>query len=230
MDKPQNLQGFFFVPPVEQNFIAHILEEIYKTGLYYPFIPKTKEGSVVIDAGANIGLTSYFFSQHFDKVYAIEPAQEHLDVLNYMLEYNGIKNVIPCKFALSMIDSPKEKFYHYSNRTMNSLYGNLAINNNTGLQQTGSEEVELKRLDTFMKENKIEHVDLLKMDVEGVEFEIFGSDSFANVADKIDTIVGEMHNYSGRNPNQIIDALKMNGFEFQAVQHDAHLFIATKKK
>ncbi len=230
MDKPQNLNGLFFVPPIEQNFIAWILEEIYKTRLFEPYLPKVKEGSVVIDAGANLGLTSYYFSSRFDKVHAIEPATEHMDVLKYMLDYNKITNVIPHKFALSMIDSPKEKFYHYSNKTMDSLYGNLAINNNTGLAQTGFEDVPLKRLDTFMKENNIEHVNLLKMDVEGVEFEIFGSESFANVADKIDHIVGEIHSYAGRNPSQIADALKMNGFSFQSIPHDANLFVASKIK
>ncbi len=80
-----------------------------------------------------------------------------------------------------------------------------------------------------MEEEKIDHVNLLKMDIEGIEFELFGSESFAKIAPKIDTIVGEIHSYSGRNPMQLVDALKTNGFEFYKVANDAQLFIAKRK-
>lgn len=222
-------QGLFFIPPLEKNCFGHILEEIYKTGLFEPVIPKDKENTTVIDLGANLGLTSYYFSSRFTNVYAVEPSKEHMDVLKYMVEFNDIKNIYPHQFALSMHDKPSEKFYHYSNKTMYSLYGNLAVNNTTGLTQTETEDVELKRLDTFMKEQKIEHVDLLKVDIEGVEYEVLCGDSFANVADKIDTIVCEIHTYSARNPNQIIDSLKMKGFKVERIPHEAILIIATKK-
>ncbi len=223
------MNGLFFNPPLEANFWGHILEEIYKTGLFEPFIPKVKENTVVIDCGANVGLASYYFSSRFETVYAVEPAKEHMDVLKYMLEYNKIENVKPFQFALSMLDKPSEKFYHYNNKTMNSLYSNLAVNNSTGLQQTGFENVELKRLDTFINEQNIEHIDLLKLDVEGIEYELLGSEGFANIASKIDTIVGEIHSYSGRNPSQLFDSLKINGFEVGTIPNDAHLFFAKRK-
>lgn len=223
------MHGIFFEPPIEQNFIAWIMEEVYKTKLFEPFLPKKIEGSVVLDLGANIGITSYYFSSRFETVYAIEPAQEHMDVLKYMVEFNKIENIKPFQFALSMYDKPSESFYHYNNKTMYSLYPNLAQNNPTGLQATGEEKVELKRIDTFMKENNIEHVDLLKMDIEGIEFEFFGSESFTNIASKIDCIVGEIHTYAGRNPNQIFDALRIQGFEVGVVPNDATLFWAKRK-
>lgn len=223
MNKPQ---GIFFQPPIEQNCLGHIFEEVYKTNLFASVIPEKKEGSIVIDGGANLGITSYYFSSRFEKVFAIEPSTRHFDVFTYMLDYNKIDNVQSFKFALSNKDGESE-FYQYTNRTMDSLYGNLE---NANLKITGKEMVPLKRLDTFMKEQHIEHVDLLKLDVEGVEYEILGGDSFSNVADKIDTVVVEVHSYSGRNPNQIVDAFKMNGFEVQVIPHDATLLIARRKK
>lgn len=228
----ENLNGIFFIPPIEGNAIGHIMEEVYKTGLFEPFIPKKKEGTVVVDCGANIGILSYYFSSRFDKIYAIEPAKEHMDVLKHMLEYNKITNVTPFQFALSMYDKKNENFYHYTNKTMYSLYGELDKSPTaTGdLRQTEIEKVELKRLDTFFKEQNIEHVDLLKMDIEGVEFEVLCGDSFTNVADKIDTVVCEVHQYGGRNPNQILDALRLRGFEVSIIPHDATLVIGQKKK
>ena len=85
MNKPQ---GIFFQPPLENNYWGHILEEIYKTGLYQSLIPQVKENTIVIDCGANVGLASYYFSSRFEKVYAIEPSTRHFEVLQYMLEYN----------------------------------------------------------------------------------------------------------------------------------------------
>lgn len=219
------IQGLFFIPPLENNFFGHILEEVYKTKLFESVLPKKQEGSVVIDVGANVGLTAYYFSSRFEKVYAIEPTKEHIDVLKHMLNYNKIENVQPFQFALSMYDKPKEKIFHYNNKTMHSLYGNLQ---GPGLAMTGAEDVELKRLDTFVKEQGIKHIDLLKVDCEGVEFEILCGDSFGNIADIIDTVVVEIHGYSGRNPNQIIDALKIRGFKTEVIPHDATLVIARK--
>lgn len=220
-----DIKGLFFREPLEMNCWGHIMEEVYKTNLFASVIPEKKDGTVVIDCGANVGITSYYFSSKFEKVYSIEPSTRHFEVFHHMLGYNKIENVHPFQFALSNKDGESE-FYQYSNRTMDSLYGNLE---NPSLQITGKEKVELKRLDTFMKEQKIEHVNLLKVDVEGVEYEILCGDSFANVASKIDTVVVEVHSYSGRNPNQIVDALKINGFEVQVVPHDATLLIARRK-
>lgn len=213
-------QGLFFEPPLENNFWGHIFEEVYKSGLYQPFIPSSPKDKVVLDIGMNVGITSYFFHDKFETVLGFEPSSNHFDTVNFMLKYNGITNVKPFKYALSNTDG-KSEFYHYPNKTMNSLYGTLG-------QVESREEVTLKRLDTFFKEEKIEHVDLMKLDCEGVEYEVLCGDSFANVSDKIDVIIGEIHTFSGRNPNQIKDALENLGYKFTFVPHEASLFVAKK--
>lgn len=212
--------GIFFDPPLEDNYWGHIFEEVYKSGLYQPFIPSDPKGKSVLDVGANVGVTSYFFHNKFETVYAIEPSSDHFETLTFMLNYNKITNVKPFKFALSNKDG-ESQFFHYGNKTMNSLYGNLG-------EHVAVEDVKLKRLDTFFKEEKIEHIDLLKMDCEGVEYEILCGDSFANVSDKIDAVIGEVHTFSGRDPNQIKDTLEDKGFTFNWLPHDANLFYAKK--
>lgn len=218
------LNGIFFEPPAENNFLGHIFEEVYKSGLYQPFIPQNPKGKTVLDIGGNIGITSYFFHDKFENVYTMEPSPDHFKTLTYMLDFNKIDNVHPFQIAVSNTDG-KSAFFHYNNRTMDSLYGNLQ---GPGLQMTGSEEVELKRLDTFFEENKIEHLDLMKIDCEGVEFEVLCGDGFSNVAHKIDAIVGEIHSFSGRQPNQIKDALENLGYAVQFLPHDATLFYAKR--
>lgn len=221
------LNAIFFNSPIEANAIGHIVAEIFKDGIYYPFF-NGKKDLVCIDAGANVGIWSYFAARYSKLIYAIEPSTEHYSVLQECLRYNKIEDKVKTfQFALSIKDDEGE-LTHYSNTTMFSLYANLADNGTGGLAQTGKEPVRLKRLDTFFKEEKIGHVDFLKLDVEGVEYEILGSDSFSNVSDKIDNMIVEVHSYSGRHPQQIVDALNLRGFEVVQIPNQALLFFAHK--
>ena len=219
-------KGIYFTEPIESNALGHQFAEVYKDGIYYPYF-QDKKDLTVIDVGANLGLTSFFFSHYAKIVYSIEPSSEHIEVLKYMLEKNEITNVKPYQFALSIKDG-EDFLTHYSNKTMYSLYQTLAANSTGNLQVTGKEPTKLKRIDTFFKEENIEHVDFMKLDVEGVEYEILGSDSFKTVSPKIDKILVEVHAYSGRNPNQIVESLKNNGFKVAQIPNDAVLLVATR--
>jgi FkbM family methyltransferase len=220
----KDIKGLFF-RDAKLNSIGHIVAEVWKDYIYHPFL-NGKKDLTIIDAGANVGFTAFYFSEYAKVVHCIEPAKEHLEVLKKMIEFNGLENIVkPHNFALSIKDDVGE-LTHYSNTTMYSLYSN--IKGNELLSVTGKEPTVLKRLDTFFKEEKIEHCDFLKLDVEGVEFEILGSDSFANVASKIDQMVVEVHQYSDRNPNQIVDSLRLRGFEVLTIPNQALLFYAKR--
>ena len=222
----KDIKGLFFRNALD-NAVGHIAAEIWKDYIYHPFF-ENKKDLTIIDAGANVGFFSFYASEFAKTIYAIEPAAEHIEVLKHMVQYNKLENIIkPYQFALSIKDDDGE-LTHYSNTTMFSLYPNIVGMSKNGLKETGKEAVKLKRLDTFFKEEKIEHVDFLKLDVEGVEFEILGSDSFSNVASKIDQLVVEIHNYADRNPQQIIDALRLNGFEVLQIPNDAALLYAKR--
>jgi len=41
-----------------------------------------------------------------------------------------------------------------------------------GTKEIGRKEIQVRRLDDFIKEQKIEHIDFVKIDVEGVEKEV----------------------------------------------------------
>ena len=92
-----------------------------------------------------------------------------------------------------------------------------------------TERVKTIRLDTFMKEYKLDHVDFMKLDAEGEEFNILGGTGFGNIADKIDTIVGESHSWGGRNPNQLRSAMQERGFTVTTMPSDAMIFVWRRK-
>ena len=219
---PNKTYGFFFKGDFDNYFLGHQMEEIFKTRLYAKYL-ENKKDAVVLDVGGNIGSFSLYASKYAKQVYTLEPSLEHFENINYMLNFNEIKNVKPIQKALYIEDKPFP-FFHNNNKTMYSLH--QAVNDNSSQPET----VMAVTLPTLFKEEGITHIDLMKLDIEGSEYEVIGSKSFADVADKIDCIIGESHAWSGRNPNQLRDSFRNNGFEFQWFPHDAQLFIAQRKK
>lgn len=215
------MNGIFFNPPLEKNFIGHIMAEVYKDRVYAPFL-EGKKDLTIIDIGANVGLTSYYFSQFAKQVYSLEPSLEHFDVLTTMLKYNKINNVVPINKALYFKEGQFDFGGPDDNFTMRSLH--------SATWQDGKpkETVTAITLPVLFKDFDIEHVDFMKLDCEGSETEIISSSSFKEVSPKIDMLVIERHAWSGRHENQILDALKDNGYEITQIPNDANLIVAKR--
>jgi|SRR3989304_307962 len=214
------MNGFFWEGKAEDNYLGHILAEIYREKVYAPFL-EGKKDLTILDIGGNIGLTTYYFSQFASRVITLEPSKDHFACILKMLDFNQIKNVTPLNMALYMTDGEFE-LGHNQNKTMYSLH--LAIKD----QNIPSEMVPAVTLTTLFKDQGIDHVDFMKLDVEGSEYEILGHSTFAEVAPKIDSMLIEAHSWAGRHPNQLKESLKNRGFTVEQVQNDASLFYAHK--
>ena len=104
---------------------------------------------------------------------------------------------------------------------------NSAVNDGKGEEET----VQGVRLDTLFTLYDIDHVDFLKVDIEGAETEVFGGSGFDRVKDKIDVIMGEFHTGSGVNPNQFGNYFRDRGFEFTWLNAtEASVFVAERLK
>lgn len=211
------MQAFYF-NDFKNTYMPEILKEIYREKVYDPYI---KKDSVIVDFGANLGLWTYFASDFAKKLYSVEPTEAHFKCLTKMIDQNNLKNVIPLKMAISH-ENGKAEFYHSENSTMNSLMSEVSNKNE-------KETVKTITLDKFMSDNKIKYLDFVKVDIEGAEAKVFGCDSFDKVKDKIGTIMGEFHSWTGINPNQFATYFTDRGFKFRWLnQTDASLFIAQK--
>ena len=216
------MQAFFFDPPFVSNFWEVILKEVYLDKIYVPYVESGKK-PLCLEIGANAGLVSYYLSQYFDRIIALEPSTEHFENLSKMLEFNKITNVKAIKKAI-FTESGKFPFGGPpQNKTMRSLH--------MATWENGKpiEEVEAISLPDLFEQEKIDHVDFMKVDIEGNETELFSSRSFSAVADKIDMILTEVHAWSGRNNNQLLEALKENGFEVSRIPNQAELVFAKRK-
>jgi len=155
-------------------------EQCYKKGL--DWIENIKN-PVVLDVGAYIGDTALYFSQHEGiKLHCLEPCKNNLDCLVY-----NVNNIPDVKVYSNGLGS--------CNRITKLDAGDNVGSGGESIYNTKnkSEEIKLMRIDFFMKQAGIKHIDLIKIDVEGAEYEVFGSEGFSKVNKNIDAIIGETH-------------------------------------
>lgn len=147
--------------------------------------PKT-----IIDAGANIGLASIYFSNRFPnaKIVAVEPEGGNFEVLRRNVAPYG--NIIPVHGAL-----------WHENAQINLMdpglgeWGFMTQGMNGAEQAYGDvvHVVQAMTVDALMRQHGIEHVDILKIDVEGAEREIF-RDPSAWIGN-VDALIIELHEH-----------------------------------
>lgn len=155
----------------------------------------------VVDLGANIGTFSFWIYDRSKRIFAVEPNPKPMRLLEQTVKDNYLTKITTVEVAVTGADGERQL-----KNTDDPVYGSGEVNDKEGIT------VKCMALDTFMVEQKIGYIDLLKVDIEGCEVELFSSPGFKNVAHKISTIVGEYHN--GGMGKQIDGSLTGCGFRF----------------
>ena len=166
---------------------------------------KIKPGATVIDIGANIGVFAlYAAASGAKKVYCFEPNLESYNILSQNIAANNYSLIIfPHRLAGSDAD---DQIVHIPKAS--SPY-NTVSDKKPDHQETDS--VNTVNLDTFCERNKIQRIDLIKIDCEGAEFVIIPSLS-ENLLAKVGSIKVE---YQDGDVNNIIQHLTKNGFQIE---------------
>lgn len=158
---------------VNHYFVTEKAEQILVTKL-------VKEGMIAFDVGANIGDYSIFLSQlvgDSGKVYSFEAASntfKNLQERLYQAECNNIRTFQNAVFS----ENTQIEFNEFPEdfSVWNSI-GKPQMLNPYGSGEyvpiVKTEIVEAISLDSFCKENHIENIDYLKVDVEGAESDVF---------------------------------------------------------
>jgi FkbM family methyltransferase len=162
---------------------AWALKEVLLDG-EYDFLPRISP-KVIIDAGANIGLAAVFFANKFPDamVYALEPEESNFK----MLEKNtaAYPQIRPLKTALwnenkqiNLVD-PSGGHWGFVTRDDGSKpHERLSL-------------VEATTLNALMEKLNVERIDILKIDIEGAEKEVF--ENSAKWIGKVQIIMVELH-------------------------------------
>ncbi|HWJ30169.1 MAG TPA: FkbM family methyltransferase [Flavisolibacter sp.] len=123
-----------------------------------------KQEDVIIDIGAGLGEESLALSQmvNHGQIYAIEANVKIFQVLSKVLELNKIANVIPFNLAIAENNGEVQLIEDDASFLSGSI-GNKIKDKSQCLSVRGV------RLDTFIEENNIHRIDLIKSNIEGAE-------------------------------------------------------------
>lgn len=127
--------------------------------------PELFEGGHILDAGANIGCTSYFFSRIVSggfRVYAFEPAPDNFRLLqNCVTAYHNSDRITAVNAAVGDHDGTIHLEINKLNHTAHRVV--------TAEHATGVIEVPLVSLDSYCHAHNVLPVKFVKIDVEGYE-------------------------------------------------------------
>lgn len=150
----------------------NVFAQIYLYNEYKPLaetfkkhFPEDKKLNV-IDAGCNIGLTSVYLSKHFpdSKFIAIEPDSSNFESIGYNFEANRIKNAVKVKGGL------------WSKNTNLKLVNDFRDKNDWSIRVEQTHEagdLNAFSIQYLMSEHQLDGIDILKIDIEGSEKEVF---------------------------------------------------------
>ena len=130
------------------------------------------KGDTVIDIGANIGQVSVLLSKLVGsegKVYSFEPNPELCDCLYKVIERNKLSNVTLYPVALGKVEGnltlriPK----------INQGKGSLVRHTKASSEDVDIIDVPVQTLSNILENEQIKSIELIKIDVEGFEAEVF---------------------------------------------------------
>ncbi len=160
--------------------------EIYQRREYSPSFLRISDNATIIDIGASIGDFSVYCASSFDrsKILSYEPDENAFKLLKENIQLNHLENKIkPYPFGIS------------------GTRGKIGTNLNNYIS-----------IEDVFKENNIEKCDLMKLDCEGMEYEILLNTS-KETLQCISALVMECHIYDkGENLSNLRKYLTETGF------------------
>ena len=192
-------------------FDTYIINEIWMDKVYTP-APKfsIRDGWVVVDLGGHKGIFAVFAatSARNVQVYSFEASPENFACLSSNVQRNNLSNVKAFNVAVGGRDGISTLNLHGDNGQ-----NTLLQRSNPQLQPVGSVQVETWSLAKVL-ERVASPVNLLKMDIEGMEYETLFScpDEYLQ---KIERIALEYHDVLVRVPHtvfELVEFLNARGF------------------
>ncbi len=158
---------------------------------------------VVVDVGANVGLTAIDFARRFKKarVLAVEPEAKNFALLEKNVR--RYRRIEPVHAALWGANEPVA-FSNGDAEFDSFRFGRSGADR--------SDSVRGVTLDRLMDEHGIDRIDLLKIDIEGAECSVFADVS--KWIDRVDVIIVELHDFLVPGCESVVlPALREFGFQ-----------------
>ena len=171
----------FFFRPIDED--VALLNSIFTAGEYA--LPlKNFHPKLILDCGGNIGCAAVYFANKYPaaQIYSVEPEQDNFKLLQYNTAFYD--NVHPIKSALW----DKETFIRVEDRGFGK-WGFMTF-------ETTADDPAAFRTTTIGKllaDSGFNEIDLLKIDIEGAEKEIFAAPDVDDWLSKVNVLTIELH-------------------------------------
>lgn len=151
-----------------------------------------KSVNVIFDVGANVGQTSFKYRKLFPHaiIHSFEPFPPVFE--KYLLAISGDKHIKPNQLALSKNAGTSTFFTNKNNYTNSLLPVEASHKNDENFAPDTEIKVTTSTLDLYCKANHIEHIDILKMDVQGGELMVLQGAENMLKEGKVDLIYTEI--------------------------------------
>lgn len=162
-----------------------VFEEIILDAEYYFETPKSPR--LIVDAGANIGMTSVFFANLFPeaKIISVEPEASNFEMLRKnAAPYSNIQPLLGALWKENVelcLSDPGTGSWGFQTHERTESEGAPVM-------------VRGMTVDSLMAQCGTDHIDVLKMDIEGSEKEVF--ETCAAWIGKVGMIIVELHDRS----------------------------------
>ena len=175
-----------------------------------------KPSSSVFDVGANKGQTIEMMQRLLidPRIYSFEPSSDLATLLRAKFDPKRV-TVEQCGLGAA----PESRtFIHYQVSELSSFLplSKDAHNPFSKVNEQGREELEIRTVDSYAEANAIDHIDLLKIDTQGFDFEVLKGSEAMIVGGRVSAVLVELNfaqlyaNQCG--PGEVIDWLGRRGF------------------
>ena len=201
-DKLNKIKSF-----VDFGSFLYAIREVYLGDQHEKYY-RLKEGDIVVDIGANIGLFTVKAVKAVGAsgvVVAIEPEPKNLDMMKRNIQANRLKNIIIVPKGV------------WSGKGTLKLNLSSYIGEHSFVSKVDSDtfaEAKVDSLDDILRELNIKHVDFIKMDIEGAEVEALrGMDEI--LRSRVNLAIEAGHIVNGKRTYKFIarELGKINGFK-----------------
>ena len=210
----QTAQGRFFVDPASNLGNAIVTQDAYESQMLESLTSLLKDGDVFLDVGANEGYFSIIASKLVGPsgvVLSIEPQSRLQGVIFRNIAENVAFNIHPFQLAIS--DSIGTATISLL-PDMNTGGSGLIV---TTKYTVPTELVPQTTLQQFFHLLRIDRVKLMKIDVEGFEYEAILGSKELFASNFIENIALELHPQllarRGKSEEEIIEFLRASGYE-----------------
>lgn len=212
-----------------------VIDEFFVDKMYKSVEPIISAAKFpIIDIGAHIGVFSIYSKilnqspiQSGTKIIAIEPHPDNFKLLKQNINVNNLSGIKIQQAAITSTEEKTAQLYlskNSHNHSTTSLRGSARGGDEAISSPITVPAINLAQL---IKENKIKKIGLLKMDIEGAEFEIIQNMEHACLParqgtwNKIQYMVVEYHESRGNKRVDLENLIRSHGF---SVEHFPNKF------